>query len=107
MYGYLKYSFFGKQKNLITICLPWGCEKLPVETKRATVKSHLSSIIMAAWNWVLEPFENIVLQKKVPYQNTYWFVEYGTSESSEWYQIGPKWVLVNSMLSSRSICYCT
>ena len=53
--SYLKHSFFGKQKNLITICLPWGCEKLPVETKRATVKSHLSSIIMAAWNWVLEP----------------------------------------------------
>ena len=71
MYRYLRFSFFWEsRKNLITICLPWGCEKLPVETKRATVKSHLSSIIMAAWNWVLEPFQNIVLQKKVPYQNT-------------------------------------
>ena len=76
--------FLGSRKNLITICLPWGCEKLPVETKRATVKSHLSSIIMAAWNWVLESFQNIALQKKVPYQiPEYWFVEYGTSESSK------------------------
>ena len=41
---------------------------------------------MAAWNWVLELFQSIVLQKKFLTSAEYWFVEYGTSESSEWYQ---------------------